>query len=193
MSAQGKSTRRWLMKCASDVVALGSIPCCVTVREPIATAIGAAAGSNTGACVEERRENVPTNDHRLCSLAGRDRQAPLASQRRLSTASWSSKILARRQEHQPKTIDRVRRGRWTDQEISQSRFFEALPCYGGAGSAARDGDLLRLHGGVAATGRWTELTVQPGSVSKTVRRQENIPAELEMLRDRLVGRRTCGS
>ena len=67
----------------------------------------------------------------------------------------------------------------------KARFFYSLDYYGGVSSAVRNGDSLALLGGVAGTGPWTELTLRLGSAAKTIRLRENIPAELQSLRDRV--------
>ena len=63
------------------------------------------------------------------------------------------------------------------------RFFESVSFYGGTGSAVRMGDSLFFYGSSSGTGPWTELSLQLGSLGKTVRLQENVPAELQQLRD----------
>ena len=70
-------------------------------------------------------------------------------------------------------------------EFLKARFFEALGYYGGIGSAVRSGDSLLLLGGVAGTGPWTELVLRLGPTTKTVRLQDNVPVELQDLRDRV--------
>jgi hypothetical protein len=67
----------------------------------------------------------------------------------------------------------------------KARFWESLDYYGGVSSAVRNGDSLRLFGGGAGTGPWTELTLRIGPATKTVRLHENIPAELQDLNDRV--------
>jgi hypothetical protein len=64
----------------------------------------------------------------------------------------------------------------------KARFFETVSFYGSTGSAVRKGDSLFFYGSSSGTGESTELSLKLGPLGKTVRLVENVPGELEHLR-----------
>ena len=67
-------------------------------------------------------------------------------------------------------------------EFLKARFFDALDVYDGTQFVVRTGDELLLRGS-GSTGPWVELTLRLGPATKIVRLKENVPAELEKLKD----------
>jgi hypothetical protein len=65
----------------------------------------------------------------------------------------------------------------------KARFFDALDLYDGVPSVRRKGDVLELLGSGGGTRPWVDITMRLGTAWKTVRLINNVPAELEALKD----------